>query len=250
MGTNFCHQCEATCCEKTNQEIERDKRPTIVKNTSIKFKRNQNKDLHKILIPSSPRYLNNLTNTSVSERTDISQVSVDNSQDGIIYILKTLTNSQIYENIIKGERLHNLLEPLTFYTNAILYDLLFSLLGKIIYSFKENFFDDEKGVIEVYKNYKKMYKELNDKNILDDIKTNIEEDSRLKYNLLDIIESNIEIFHFFKYKVLKGQEPYKIFYWEQYKDYINYIQQKIDEIRIGLININLSLGDNKLKIID
>ena len=96
----------------------------------------------------------------------------------------------------------------------------------------------------------KVFQELKEKNIFEEIKLNIEEDSRLKYNLLDIIESVIELYHFFKYKILNDQEPYNKFYWEQYKNCVNYMEQKVIDIKKGIININLSIGENKLKIIE
>jgi hypothetical protein len=255
MGVNLIHQCEV-CCGKDNQEYEQDNIPIVLKKTTTE---NQSKRTKKILISSSTSSSPTanillLTNSvSISERTDIS-LSYDNSQikiykSEIICLLNNLTNSQLYEKIINGERLHNILEPLACYNNNILYDLLLSLLNKITDIFKENFFE-EWNVISLYRNFVKIFQELNEKNILDDIKLNIEEDSRLKYNLMDIMGSCVELFHFFKYKILNDQEPYNKCYWEQYKDCINYMQQKINEIRNGIININLSLGDNKLKIIE
>lgn len=252
MGTIFLAQCEA-CCGKVNQGFEQDNNPILQKNTNKLSQGQQNKNMKKILITSSPTNINLLTNSAISERTDLS-VSLDNSQiktykADILSILNNLTNSQLYEKIIRGERLHNILEPLACYNNSVLYDLLLSLLNKKIDIFKESFFD-ELNVINLHQKYIKIYKELINNNTLDDIKINMEEDSRLKYNLLDIIESSVELFHFFKYKILNDQEPYNKCYWEQYKDCIIYMEQKVNEIKNGIININLSLGDNKLKIIE
>ena len=257
MGSNFILQCE-TCCGKVNQEFEQDNIPIVLKKTTTE---KQNKISKKILISSSSSSLspsntnkNLLTNSAaISERTDIS-LSLDNSQTkinktDITILLNNLTNTQLYEKIINGERLHNILEPLACYSNDLLYSLLQSLLNKTMEIFKENFFD-EWDVIGLYRNFVKINQELNEKNILDDIKINIEEDSRLKYNLMDIIGTCVELFHFFKYKILNEQEPYNKCYWEQYKDCIYYMQQKLHEIKNGIININLSLGDNKLKIIE
>ena len=250
MGTNILGQCE-TCCGKDNHDLESDKNPIVLKKTSRFSPQNQNQYMKKIFITSSPTNYN--YNSGISDRTDIS-MSVDNSpikscKNDIQFLQNNLISFQIYEKMIKGERLHNILEPLTFYANNILYELLLSILIKIKDIFKDGFFD-ENEVINLYKKYSQIFEELYNKNILEEIKSNIEEDSRIKYNLLDIIESIVELFHFFKYKILSDHEPYNKCYWEQYKDYINYIEQKLDEIKNGIININLSLGDNKLKIIE
>ena len=252
MGTLFLGHCEP-CCGKENPDLVSDINPIVNKKTSRFSQSNQNKYTKKIIISSSPTNFNYILNSAISDRTDIS-ISLDNSaiksyKNDILNLQSNLIGFQIYEKMVNGERLHNILEPLTFYNNNLLYELLLFILNKIKDIFKENFFD-EKDVIILHQNYMKMFYDLNNKNILEDIKLNIEEDSRIKYNLLDIIESAVELFHFFKYKILSDQEPYNKCYWDQYKDSINYMKQKLNEIKNGIININLSIGDNKLKIIE
>ena len=251
MGTIFLGNCE-TCCGKEH-ELESEKNPILVKKSTRFSPLNQNKYMKKIFIPSSPTNSNYLSSSAISDRTDAS-MSLDNSptksfKNNIFNLQNKLISFQIYEKMIKGERLHNLLEPLTYYTNKVLYELLLSISIKIKDVFKDLFFD-EVEVINLHSIYIKTFEELNNKGILDDIRLNIEEDSRIKYNLLDIIESIVELFHFFKYKILSDHEPYNKFYWEKYKDYIGYMGQKLNEIKNGVKNINLSLGDNKLKIIE
>lgn len=253
MGTILFGNCE-TCCGKDNQDIESDNYPILLKKTSRFSQYNQNYQyVKKILISSSPTNFNLIGNSAISDRTDLS-ISFDNSQlklfkNDILNLQNNLISFQLYEKMINGERLHNILEALTFYNNNILFELLLSILNKINDIFKDNFFD-EKDVIFLHKNFVKVFQELNEKNIFEEIKLNIEEDSRLKYNLLDIIESVIELYHFFKYKILNDQEPYNKFYWEQYKNCVNYMEQKVIDIKKGIININLSIGENKLKIIE
>ena len=252
MGTLIFGQCE-TCCGKENHDLVPDNNPILNKKSSRFSQSNQNNYIKKILISSSPTNFNNILNPALSDRADIS-MSLDNTviktyNNDILNIQSNLIGFQIYEKMVNGERLHNILEPLTFYNNNLLYELLLFILNKIKEIFKENFFD-EKAVINLHQKYLRMFYELNTKNILDDIKLNIEEDSRIKYNLLDIIESVVELFHFFKYKILYDQVPYNKNYWDQYKDCINYMEQKLNEIKNGIININLSIGDNKLKIIE
>ena len=249
MGTSFLGNCE-TCCNKDNHDLVSDNNPILFKKTSRFSPPCQNNYMNKIYISSSPTNFNYISN---SDRTELS-MSIDNSpvksnKKDIISLQSNLISFQIYEKMIKGERLHNILEPLTFYDNNILFELLLTILAKIKDIFKGAFFD-ENAVINLHKNYIKIVQDLSNNNILEEIKLNIEEDSRLKYILLDVIESVVELFHFFKYKILSEQEPYNKCYWDQYKDCINYMEQKLNEIKSGIINMNLSLGDNKLKIID
>ena len=186
------------------------------------------------------------------EKTDIS-FSLDDSlkrvsNDNIIYLLKILISEKFYEKLIKGERMHNLLEFLYNYKNDILFSLLTFILFKIKNILNESIFV-EYSITEIHSKFIKTYFYLIENNILEEIKENIEEDSRIKYNLIDVIESCTEIYHFFCYKILYEKKPYNIFYWDKYKNYYDYIEQKIDEIKSEINNINLSLGDNKLKII-
>ena len=251
MGTLFLGNCES-CCGKDNHDLESDNNPTLFKK-KIRFSPPcQNNYMKKIYISSSSTNFNNISNSAISERAEIS-MSLDNTpvksnKRDIISLLSNLISFQIYEKMIKGERLHNILEPLAFYENNFLFELLLVILVKIKDIFKNEFFGE--NVVNFHKNFLKKIQELNNNNILQDIKLNIEEDSRLKYILLDVIESVVELFHFFKYKIVDGQEPYNKCYWDQYKDCISYIEQKLNEIKSSIININLSLGDNKLKIID
>ena len=186
------------------------------------------------------------------EKTDIS-FSLDDSlkrvsNDNIINLLKILISEKFYEKLIKGERMHNLLEFLYNYKNDILFSLLTFILFKIKNILNESIFV-EYSITEIHSKFIKTYFYLIENNILEEIKENIEEDSRIKYNLIDVIESCTEIYHFFCYKIFYEKKPYNIFYWDKYKNYYDYIEQKIDEIKSEINNINLSLGDNKLKII-
>ena len=255
MGNLICGQCE-TCCGKCSQEYIQENNPNLIKKETIFTDKNQYKNGKKILLASPPSNINLFSSSSITDKTDKTDLSmsVDNSpiksfNNNLLMTIYNLISYQLYKKMINGERLHNILEPLTSYNNNILFDLILVILIKIrdIYN---NEFCDESEVSDLHQHFVKIYQELNNKNIIDDIKNNIEEDTRMKYNLLDIIEICVELYHFFKYKIYNGKEPYHKFYWEQYKNCIDFMKSKINEIKNGLNNINLSLGDNKLKIIE
>ena len=255
MGNIICGQCE-TCCGKCSQEYIKENNPILIKKETMLTSKNQNKYGKKILQISPSSNVNLFASSYITEKTDKTDFSmtVDNSpiksfNNDLLMTIYKLISYQLYNKMINGERLHNILEPLTSYNNNILFDLILVILIKIrdIYN---NEFCDASEVSDLHQHFVKVYQELNNKNILDDIKNNIEEGSRLKYNLLDIIETCVELYHFFKYKIYNGKEPYDKFYWEQFKNCIDFMKSKINEIKNGLNNINLSLGDNKLKIIE
>jgi len=255
MGNIICGQCE-TCCGKCSQEYIHENNPILIKKETINTVNDQYKNGKKILLTSPPSNINLFSNSPITdktEKTDLS-MSADNSpiksfNNDLLMTIYNLISNQLYIKMINGERLHNILEPLTSYTNNILFDLILAILVKIreIYNIE---FCDESEVNDLHQHFVKVYQELNNKNVLDDIKNNIEEDTRLKYNLLDIIEACVELYHFFKYKIYNGKEPYDKFYWEQYKNCNDFMKSKINGLKKGLNNINLSLGDNKLKIIE
>ena len=255
MGNIICGQCE-TCCGKCSQEYIKENNPILIKKETMLTSKNQNKYGKKILQISPSSNVNLFASSYITEKTDKTDFSmtVDNSpiksfNNDLLMTIYKLISYQLYNKMINGERLHNILEPLTSYNNNILYELILAILIKIRDIYNNEFYD-ESEVGDLHQHFVKVYQELNNKNILDDIKNNIEEGSRLKYNLLDIIETCVELYHFFKYKIYNGKEPYDKFYWEQYKNCIDFMKSKINEIKNGLNNINLSLGDNKLKIIE
>ena len=255
MGNIICGQCE-TCCGKCSQEYIKENNPILIKKETMLTSKNQNKYGKKILQISPSSNVNLFASSYITEKTDKTDFSmtVDNSpiksfNNDLLMTIYKLISYQLYNKMINGERLHNILEPLTSYNNNILYELILAILIKIRDIYNNEFYD-ESEVGDLHQHFVKVYQELNNKNILDDIKNNIEEGSRLKYNLLDIIETCVELYHFFKYKIYNGKEPYDKFYWEQYKNCIDFMKSKINEIKNGLNNMNLSLGDNKLKIIE
>ena len=250
MGNTIFGQCE-TCCAKESKEYEQESFPILLKKSSRASQVYQNKKGKTIIISSSKNYI--FTNSDTSDKLDLSMTlentSIKTYKSEFLILIENLISNQIYEKMIKGERLHNILENLANYNNNMLFDLLISILKKINDIFNETTFE-ESAIISLHQNFIQMTRDLKAENIIDDIKLNIEEDSRLKYNLLDIIESCVELYHFFKYKIFKNEEPYNKFYWEQYKDCISYMEKKVSEIKNGINNINLSIGDNKIKIIE
>ncbi len=194
-----------------------------------------------------------LSNTNINPKNDLS-ISFDdslrkNDNNNIFPLLNILLSSQFYEKLIKGERFHNLLQILYKYKNNILFSLLLFILERIKLILNDSL-NIKQEIKLLHHIFKIKYVNLVDKNIIEEIKENMEEQPIIKYNLIYIIESSLEIFHFFCYYIFNNKKPYNKFYWDKFNNFNQYISQKIKEVKSGIININLSLGDNKLKIIE
>ena len=154
-----------------------------------------------------------------------------------------ITNPKIYERMLKNERLHQIIEPLTSFTNKNLFEIVYQLLMKVVElqrnSNKQN---------SVYILFEKIYKELVNGKIIDNMsKANLGYFSKIKYNLLYIIEIIAEIYHYFGYQISQGREPYNIYYWEYIKDPSTYMKEKIIDLKKSIEDINNFITDNKLK---
>ncbi len=244
MGVLLSCKCE-TCLVNKDQEMQDSLSQKI-----IPISKNYS---NKNILISSTTNINIINKSYDFEKRDLSS-SFDDSikrdpNNNITHLLNILISEQFYEKLIKGERLHNLLEFLYSYNNNILFSLLSFILIKIKCILNNSIYV-EYAINELHHKFMKMYLYLVENNILVEIKNNIEEDYRIKYNLIDVVQSGVEIYHFFCYKIFNEKKPYNVFYWDKYKNYFDYIEQKINEIKNGIININLSIGDNKLKIIE
>jgi hypothetical protein len=154
-----------------------------------------------------------------------------------------ITNPKIYERMLKNERLHQIIEPLTSFTNKNLFEIVYQLLMKVVElqrnSNKQN---------SVYILFENIYKELVNGKIIDNMsKANLGYFTKIKYNLLYIIEIIAEIYHYFGYQISQGREPYNIYYWEYIKDPSTYMKEKIIDLKKSIEDINNFITDNKLK---
>ena len=154
-----------------------------------------------------------------------------------------ITNPKIYERMLKNERLHQIIEPLTSFTNKNLLEIVYQLLMKVVElqrnSNKQN---------SVYILFENIYKELVNGKIIDNMsKANLGYFSKIKYNLLYIIEIIAEIYHYFGYQISQGREPYNIYYWEYIKDPSTYMKEKIIDLKKSIEDVNNFITDNKLK---
>ena len=154
-----------------------------------------------------------------------------------------ITNPKIYEKMNKGERLHQILEPLTSFINKNLLELVNLLLIKIT---ELNNHSSLKN--EVYNLFEKNYKELISCKIIDNLtSSDLGYFTKIKFNLIYIIEIIAELYHYFSYQLNNGTEPYNVFYWDYIKNPISYMKEKVNDLLKCIKDMNNYVVENKSK---
>ena len=166
---------------------------------------------------------------------------IENNVDKAVLII---INPKIYQKMLKGEKLHLILEPLTSFSNNNLFQIISKLFLKIG-ELKRN----EKN--SVYLNFEKIYQDLINKGIIDNmIQFDLGFYTKVKFNLIYIIEIISEIYHYFKYHISDGISPYNIHYWEFVKNTAVYMNEKIKDFQKTLEETHNFIYEYKLRNIN
>lgn len=214
MGAEFQNKCEE-CMNCSNVDEVEFKKNNSYNNTKLKSARiNQHKNHDKDL------------------------TFLDNNTEKTVLIL---TNSKLYEKMLKGEKLHSILEPLTSFSNNNLIIIIQKLFSEI-----EQIKKDEKNSVCIF--YEKIYNDIINKEIIDNlIKYDLGFYTKVKFNLIYIIEIITEIYHYFIYHISDGISPYNLHYWDFVKDTVNYMKEKIKDLNDTLVETYNFIYENKLK---
>ena len=165
---------------------------------------------------------------------------IENSIDKAVLII---TNPKLYEKMLKGEKLHYILEPLTSFSNNNLFGIIKNLFIKI------EELKNEKN--SVYLNFEKVYKDLVNKGIIENMsRFDLGFFTKVKFNLIYIIEIITEIYHYFKYHISDGMSPYNIHFWEFVKNTVVYMNEKIKDLQKTLEETYNFIYENKIKNIN
>ena len=145
--------------------------------------------------------------------------------------------------MIKGERLHLILEPLASFLNKNLYEIVKELLIKIIELKNGSFIKNN-----VYTLFEKTYKDLINTKIIENLtKSELGYFTKIKFKLLYVIENLAELYHYFNYHLNNGKEPYNVDYWEYIKNSVSYMKEKINDLQKCIEDMNNFMVDNKIK---
>ena len=152
MGTEFQNKCEE-CMNCSNID-------------EIEFKKNNSNNLKSARIPQQKNYDNDLT-------------FLENNTEKAVLII---TNPKLYEKMLKGEKLHIILEPLISFTN----NNLFIIINKLFYEI-EQIKKDNKNTVCIF--YERAYGDIINKGIIDNmIKFDLGFYTKVKFSLIYIIE--------------------------------------------------------------
>ncbi len=161
--------------------------------------------------------------------------------DNNAYVASSIiTNPKIYQKMNKGERLHQILEPLTSFLNKSLLETVNLLLNKII--------ELNKGSSSntVYALFENNYKELVNSKILDNLNcSDLGYFTKVKFNLIYVVEIIAELYHYFNYHLIDGREPYNVYYWEYIKNPVSYMKERVNDLFKCIKDINDFIMDNK-----
>ena len=211
MGAEFQNKCEE-CMNCSNID-------------EIEFKKNNSNNLKSARIPQQKNYDNDLT-------------FLENNTEKAVLII---TNPKLYEKMLKGEKLHLILEPLISFTN----NNLFIIINKLLYEI-EQIKKDNKNTVCIF--YERAYGDIINKGIIDNmIKFDLGFYTKVKFSLIYIIEIITEIYHYFIYHISDGISPYNKHYWDFVKDTVNNMKEKIKDLSDSLEETYNFINENKLK---
>lgn len=98
--------------------------------------------------------------------------------------------------MVNDERLHQILEPLIFFSNKNLFETLNLLLIRT----KSSLENSNKLCNNVYNFFCDVYNTLNSKNILENLsKADLGYFQKIKYNFIFVIELVVEVYHYFNF---------------------------------------------------
>jgi hypothetical protein len=143
-----------------------------------------------------------------------------------------LTGTVIYIKMISGESLSLITNELSSYEVLPLIEIVVKLFTvtralmckEDVMNLMNNYINSLEQIINETDN---LY--LQTKNYI-----NVE----YRNDILAIICDLTEVFHFFKYNISCGKEPYIEYYWSTYQNVEGHIKEKIRAIQSNMINVN------------
>jgi hypothetical protein len=219
MGSEIQKECQDCCNFEENQETEAKNERSVILKSAKKI------------------------NGGEFEKESLAENNLTFIDNNVYIATQIITNPKFYQKMIKGERIHQILEPLTSFLNKNLFEIVNKLLFKITELYKGS---SPKN--NVYVLFEKTYKDLINRKIIENLSnSNMGYFTKIKFNLLFAIEIIAELYHYFNYHFSNEREPYNINYWEYIKNPVSYMKDKILDLQKILENISNFIVNNRLQ---
>ena len=143
-----------------------------------------------------------------------------------------LTGAVIYIKMVLGESLSLITNELSSYEVLPLIEIvvkLFTVTRTLMC---------KEDVVNLMNNYINSLDQIINETESLFIKTKNYINIEYKNDILSTICDLTEVFHFFKYNISCGKEPYIEYYWNTYQNVEGHIKEKIRSIQTSIINVN------------
>ena len=181
--------------------------------------------------PSYMNYAKPFESTSVSMSSTRKRLQFLENDSSVA--VNELTGTVIYLKMVSGESLSLIINELSAYEMLPLIEVVVKLFEvtrvlmckEDVVNLMNNYVNSLEQVVneteQLYMKGKKKYLNIEHRN-----------------DLLGTICDLTEVYHFFKYNISGGKEPYIEYYWNGYQNVEGHIKEKIREIQSSVINVN------------
>lgn len=187
--------------------------------------------------PSYMHYTKPFESTSITNSSARKRLQFLENDSSVA--VNELTGTVIYIKMVSGESLSLITNELSSYEVLPLIEIVVKLFTvtralmckEDVMNLMNNYINSLEQIINETDN---LY--LQTKNYI-----NVE----YRNDILAIICDLTEVFHFFKYNISCGKEPYIEYYWSTYQNVEGHIKEKIRAIQSNMINVNKNaINDN------
>lgn len=182
---------------------------------------------------SKPFESTSISLTSTSARRRLHFLENDSS-----VAVNELTSPVIYTKLISGESLSLIINELSSYELTPLLEIVVKL-----FTATRSLMCKE-DVVNLMLNYTNSLEQVITAMQTEFLQNKKYLNIEYRNDILAIICDLTEMFHFFKYNISAGKEPYTDYYWTPYQNVEAHIKEKIRSIQHTVINVNKKANDH------
>lgn len=191
--------------------------------------------------PSYMHYNKPFESTSISLSETLKKKLQFLENDSAIAV-NELTSPIIYAKMLMGESLSLIINVISSYEVMVLIEIIvktYAVTKKLMC---------KEDLVNLHDNYVNSMEPIVNEMEKKFIEGKMYIENEYKNDLLGMICDLVEVFHFFKYNISGGKDPYIEFYWMKYQNVEGHIKEKIREMQGCLIDINKKAkGGNEWK---